>query len=277
MNNYRTNNKFTVELIWAGRHFSPNKLHNLLVSREVRIDKKKIKSYGTDYLVAATAAAFPWIFCVLYFIGIFHTQWKEALLIARFAAPTSAGVLFAMLAAAGLGTTWLFRKAQVLAIFDDLDTVLLMIPLQILLTGMKSELIYVLNLVVFLLAGAYFWLHRLKWPVHHGWLMVYGILATLFCEILEHSANVHLEVLLPSFALGCLLYNSHNFSEGENSSESKMLFFDRAVKGFFMFLVGCSLPKISLGEMSVSMAIFYVLMLTVLANLGKCFPGVLLL
>ena len=204
------------------------------VGLEFSIDKKKIKSYGTDYLVAATAAAFPWIFCALYFIGIFHTHWKEALLIARFAAPTSAGVLFAMLAAAGLGTTWLFRKAQVLAIFDDLDTVLLMIPLQILFTGMKTELIYVIILIVFLLAGAYFWLHRLKWPVHHGWLMVYGILVTLFCEMLEHSANVHLEVLLPSFALGCLLYNSHNLSEEKNSFESKMVFFDRSVKGFFM-------------------------------------------
>lgn len=30
-----------------------------------------------------------------------------------------------MLAAAGLAATWLYRKARILAIFDDLDAVLL--------------------------------------------------------------------------------------------------------------------------------------------------------
>ena len=34
----------------------------------------------------------------------------------------------------------LFKKAQILAIFDDLDTVLLMIPLQMLFVGLKPEL-----------------------------------------------------------------------------------------------------------------------------------------
>ena len=48
-------------------------------------------------------------------------DWKEALVAARFAAPTSAGILFAMLKASGLKETWLFRKARVLAIFDDVS------------------------------------------------------------------------------------------------------------------------------------------------------------
>src|SRR3989338_8990078 len=113
------------------------------VGLEFTIDKNKLKSYGWDYIVAATAAAFPWIFCAIYFMLVFGTNWKEALLIGRFAAPTSAGVLFAMLAAAGLGATWLFQKARVLAIFDDLDTVLFMIPLQMLVVGFKPELLTV--------------------------------------------------------------------------------------------------------------------------------------
>ena len=50
-------------------------------------------------------------------------------------APTSAGILFTMLAAAGLAATWTYKKARVLAIFDDLDTVLLMIPLKMMLIG----------------------------------------------------------------------------------------------------------------------------------------------
>ena len=33
-----------------------------------------------------------------------------------------------MLAAAGLKKEWIYKKTQVLAIFDDLDTILLMIP-----------------------------------------------------------------------------------------------------------------------------------------------------
>ena len=44
-----------------------------------------------------------------------------------------------MLEAAGMKDTWLFRKARVLAIFDDLDTVLLMIPLKVVLVGFKWE------------------------------------------------------------------------------------------------------------------------------------------
>ena len=54
--------------------------------------------------------------------------WKENLLLSRFAAPTSAGILFTMLAAIGLKSSWIYKKIQVLAIFDDLDTILLMIP-----------------------------------------------------------------------------------------------------------------------------------------------------
>ena len=38
-----------------------------------------------------------------------------------------AGILFTMLAAAGLKASWVYKKVQVLAIFDDLDTILLMI------------------------------------------------------------------------------------------------------------------------------------------------------
>ena len=95
-------------------------------------------------------------------MAAFQANWTEAILLGRFAAPTSAGVLFAMLAAAGLGATWLFRKARVLAIFDDLDTVLFMIPLQMLFVGFKQELIAVVLLILALLGIAYRWLHALR-------------------------------------------------------------------------------------------------------------------
>jgi hypothetical protein len=87
------------------------------VGYEFELDKTNLRQYGWDYVVAMTAAAFPWIFVVLYFMFVLlpagawgsWEAWVEALLAGRFAAPTSAGVLFAMLAAAGLSATWLFE------------------------------------------------------------------------------------------------------------------------------------------------------------------------
>jgi Kef-type K+ transport system membrane component KefB len=96
------------------------------VGYEFELDRTRWRSLAVDCGVATTAAGFPWIFAAVYFVWVLGAPgavssveaWKEALLTARFAAPTSAGILFSMLAAAGLATTWLFRKARVLAIFD---------------------------------------------------------------------------------------------------------------------------------------------------------------
>ena len=108
------------------------------IGYEFEIDKSNLRQYGWDYVVAMSAAAFPWIFASAYFVfvllppetwGLGQT-WKESLLAGRFAASTSAGVKLAMLAAAGLSITWMFRKVRILTIFDDVDTILLMIPLK---------------------------------------------------------------------------------------------------------------------------------------------------
>jgi len=251
------------------------------VGLEFTLDKRRLRSYGWDYVVAATAATLPWMFCAVYFIALFQTPWREAFLIGRFAAPTSAGVLFAMLEAAGLGATWLFRKVRVLAIFDDLDTVLLMIPLQIMLVGFKPELAVVIVLIGVLLAAAYRWLHEVRLPVGKGWLLGYSIMMVGLCAALEHTTNVHLEVLLPAFAWGCLLVNAHDPAVPKLHAHEHAhveprggaaQWLDRALKLAFMFLVGCSLPKIALGGLSVGALIWHVLMLTLLSNLGKCFP-----
>lgn len=50
------------------------------VGYEFEIDKSKPKQYGWDYLVAATAAMFPWLFCAGYFIWVLDmNSWIEAL------------------------------------------------------------------------------------------------------------------------------------------------------------------------------------------------------
>ncbi len=40
------------------------------VGYEFDIDKTRLKSYGWDYIVAATAATFPWIFVAVYFVVV---------------------------------------------------------------------------------------------------------------------------------------------------------------------------------------------------------------
>jgi Na+:H+ antiporter len=40
------------------------------VGYEFKIDKAKWRQYGWDYIIAMTAAAFPWILVCLYFVDI---------------------------------------------------------------------------------------------------------------------------------------------------------------------------------------------------------------
>lgn len=251
------------------------------VGLEFAINKNNIKSYAFDYFVAATAAGFPWIFCSIYFMLFLNLDWKDALLIGRFAAPTSAGVLFTMLAAAGLGTTWLFRKARVLAVFDDLDTILFMIPLKVMFVGLRYELIVVVPLILALLAVGYKWLHFLRLPIGKPWLLMYGSAVVYAAELLEHTTKVHLEVLLPAFILGCILFNPHDPQHPkEYAHEHRYLeptppwavVLDRFIKGLFMFFVGCSLPKIAVQNISLGVVFLHVMAVTVVSNLGKCFP-----
>ena len=62
-------------------------------------------------------AAVPWIMVAFYYMFLLPADlfgnwdaWKENLLLSRFAAPTSAGILFTMLAAAGLRREWIYKK-----------------------------------------------------------------------------------------------------------------------------------------------------------------------
>jgi hypothetical protein len=153
--------------------------------------KNNLRRYGWDYFVAFTAATFPWVFVTLYFVFVLLppevwgslAAWKETLLAGRFAAPTSAGVLFSMLTAAGLGATWLFRKARILAIFDDLDTVLLMIPLKMLMVGLAWQLGITVVVMVIMVATAYVLLHRIPLPVTWSWIIAYSVLITAVSEV----------------------------------------------------------------------------------------------
>ena len=156
------------------------------VGREFEVDKSHWKSYTKDYFVAMATAAFPWIFIALYYMYMLlppdywnsWEAWKENLLLSRFAAPTSAGILFTMLAALKLQSSWIYKKIQVLAIFDDLDTILLMIPLQIMMIGMRWQLIIVV-LIVFLLL-VFGWKKMGSYNIRQDWKAIVLYSAVVF-------------------------------------------------------------------------------------------------
>ena len=228
------------------------------VGYEFDIDKSNLKQYGWDYAVAFTAASFPWIFVSVYFVFVLLPPdvwttldaWKESALAGRFAAPTSAGVLFSMLAAAGLGATWLYNKARILAIFDDLDTVLLMIPLKMLMVGFVWQLGLIVVVMAVMLSIAFIFLHKVRIPITWLWTLLYSLLITIVSEIvykgsqlIDESVPIHIEVLLPAFVLGAIIAYPRNGGEHplESADEKKK---STIVAAIFMVLVGLSMPMI---------------------------------
>lgn len=268
------------------------------VGREFEIDKSRWKSYALDYFVAMVAAAMPWLLIALYYIFVLFpsTQWgsgdlwKETLLISRFAAPTSAGILFTMLAALKLKSSWMYKKIQVLAIFDDLDTILLMIPLQVFMIGMKWQMAVILTVVIFLLVFG--WKQMGRYGMRQDWkaILGYSVIVIVFTQGIYHISEyflgphegIHIEILLPAFVLGMVMKPQHI----ESRTEEKV---STAISYFFMFLVGVSMPQFigldmnsqpanpdsvtaSLPMMSWGMIAVHVVVVSLLSNIGKLMP-----
>ena len=265
------------------------------VGREFEVDKSNIKVYAKDYLVAMLAAAMPWLLIAMYYIFVLMPTdwwsngavWKESLLLSRFAAPTSAGILFTMLAAIGLQQSWIYKKIQVLAIFDDLDTILLMIPLQIAMIGMQWQMGVILLVVVVLLWIG--WKKMSSYSLRSDWksLLIYSALvygATYIVYVLtDHffgeEGSVHIEVLLPAFVLGMVMKHGHGSSKADDRAAT-------IISLFFMLLVGMSMPLInleadplqsssviaSLPMPSWGTIALHVVMVSLLSNIGKLTP-----
>ena len=268
------------------------------VGREFEVDKSRWKSYTQDYFIAMATAAMPWFLIALYYVFVLlppefwnsWEAWKENLLLSRFAAPTSAGILFTMLAAIGLKSSWMYKKIQVLAIFDDLDTILLMIPLQIMMIGLRWQLIIVVLIVFLLLSfgwkqlGKYNWRQDLKAILFYSFLVfiatqsLYLISKSLYGE----AGSIHIEVLLPAFMVGMIMKHKEIDTPVEHKVATGISF-------LFMFLVGMSMPhfigvdfaETQAGEYSVTgsqemmpwgVIIFHVLIVSLLSNIGKLFP-----
>ena len=251
------------------------------VGREFELDKTKWRSYTTDYFIAMATAAVPWLLIAFYYIFFLDTglSWQNNLLISRFAAPTSAGILFTMLAAAGLKREWIYKKTQVLAIFDDLDTILLMIPLQILMIGFKWQLFVIILVVCVLLIFGWKRLSSLNLPQSWRAILLYSVCIVAAFEsvylitksLMRQDGAIHIEVLLPAFVLGMVMKTVHKHSREEERASSFISY-------LFMFLVGLSTPifiGLETGGDSMpgwGVLIFHVIVVTVLSNLGKMFP-----
>ena len=249
------------------------------VGREFEIDKSRWRSYTADYFIAMATAALPWILIVLYYIFVLlppplwgsGEAWKENLLLSRFAAPTSAGILFTMLAALSLKKSWIYKKIQVLAIFDDLDTILLMIPLQILMIGLKWQMFAIIAIVVVLLAilGLAVVVCALTQAVYIATAKLYG-----------PENSIHIEVLLPAFVVGMLMKHKHIDTPAEQRVSTGISF-------LFMLLVGLSMPLVTGAPADTAAAasvtgsqpmmpwgtlLLHVVAVSVLSNLGKLVP-----
>ena len=201
----------------------------------------------------------------------------------------SAGILFTMLAALRLKRSWMYRKIQVLAIFDDLDTILLMIPLQILMIGLRWQL-FVVVVIVFLLLWLG-WKKLSTYELRQDWwailtysVVVFGVTQLVYLlskYYFGEEGSIHIEVLLPAFVLGMVMKTRHVESRGERMAASGISF-------LFMFLVGLSMPLFigmtaATGEaassvtgsqpmMSWGVIAFHVVIVSLLSNLGKLFP-----
>ncbi|MGL5958876.1 MAG: sodium:proton antiporter [Phocaeicola sp.] len=268
------------------------------VGREFEVDKTRWRSYATDYFIAMVTAAMPWFLVAVYYVYVLlppefwgsWDAWKENLLLSRFAAPTSAGILFTMLAAIGLKSSWFYKKIQVLAIFDDLDTILLMIPLQIMMVGLRWQLIVIIFVVFLLLFVG--WKRLSSYSFRQDWkaillysILVFGITQVVYLvtkSLYGADGSIHIEVLLPAFILGMVMKHK----EVEGSMERKAT---DCISFVFMFLVGLSMPVFigvdfsgsteamqsitgSQEMMSWGTIMMHVLIVTLLSNIGKLCP-----
>ncbi len=268
------------------------------VGREFEIDKSNVKVYVKDYLVAMLAAALPWLFIAMYYIfALMPTDWwssgdvwKETLLLSRFAAPTSAGILFSMLAAMNLQKSWIYQKAQTLAIFDDLDTIILMVPLQVAMIGSMNWQMAAMLIIIFgLFYIGWRYMSRFKmrqtcYAIFTYAVLVYGatlLIYTVTNHFFGDKGAIHIEVLLPAFIFGMVIKNRHVGGKREERIAT-------IVSLVFMLLVGMSMPLIDMSGavpegdnnsiiatvpmMSGWEIALHVLMVTLLSNLGKLAP-----
>ncbi len=139
-----------------------------------------------------------------------------------------------MLAALHLKSSWMYRKIQVLAIFDDLDTILLMIPLQIAMIGLQWQMFVVVAIVTLLLVAG--WRKLGHYDLRQDWksillyaVVVFALTQGLYAPPLRCSApstgGIHIEVLLPAFVLGMTMRHRRHIDGPPNARQTRPALF----------------------------------------------------
>lgn len=250
------------------------------------IERSRVAEGAWDWFVATVSAACPWLLVSIYFLAVFlptsgwndSGPWLTALLSARFAAPSSVGVLVIMLAAAGVSSGWLHRKARGLAVLGNVATVLLMLPLKIFMVGYHWQMGAMLVALAALLILARWKSRCLGWPVSWPWRLGYAIAITTVTGGIHRSGRwiddvlpLQIEVLLPALVLGCLLVRPQTQAKNAEAAEHRA---EAWMAGVFMLLVGASMPPLSMASsgMSPGMLATHVLCVTGLSCLGRLFP-----
>jgi hypothetical protein len=135
--------------------------------------------------------------------------------------------------------------------------------------------------VILFLAAAYYCIHWLKVPTSNGWIALYALLVWCMTYGFDYVTDLHLEVLVPAFALGCVIKSGHlhgSAEYGDTGGQTKRremsaeAILDWAIKGGFMLLAGMALPPIQLGQVSIAMVVAHVILITIVSNIGKCVP-----
>jgi len=280
------------------------------VGLDFEIVKWRLPTYALDFFVATSAALVPLlvVFGYLKYVCGSHSlphAWyveeplgtSQGLLLSVFSAPTSAGMLISMMEAADLKHTWVFKKASMLAILDDIDSLVFIAFMRILaIGGSQIDLRHFGPVIVTvgLLTIAWFNIHKFVIPHSWPWVLMYAfILGTGFWIIegltreFPHCNFIFVvAVLIPSFTLGCVTYDpkmetsqsykhieielTEEFIERQEYIDSHAPCMETFMGCAFMFFVGLSMPSLnSLGSMSHSAVIFHVVAINILMLLGK--------
>ena len=195
-----------------------------------------------------------------------------------------------MLAAMNLQKSWIYEKAQTLAIFDDLDTIILMVPLQVAMIGeLNWQMVAMLTVIFAMFFVGWRYMSLLNVPQKWYAIIVYAVLVygttLLVYYITDHffgeKGAIHIEVLLPAFIFGMIINYRHIGGKTEERVSA-------IISLIFMLLVGMSMPLINMSGttatensdsiiatipmMSGWEVALHVLMVTLLSNIGKLAP-----
>jgi Kef-type K+ transport system membrane component KefB len=239
------------------------------VGLDFHIDSRNEHKYAKDFIVAFLAAILPWTLCFGYFYFFFNESFKSALMVGGFAAPTSAGLMLMLLASAGLSKTWVFRRARVLAIFDDLIVIMLLIPLQMCLMGLNIKMFFGVLFLIALLLFTYRYRHHFVIPLSTVLMFSYGFVIWSLVFLVWQVFHLHVGVVFPAFCLGCMIRPGKELFFSEREEQASSWDFDHLIKAIFMFGIGLSIPQIHWVADHYDMLVVHVLAITVLSNLGK--------